>query len=213
MKRSIAAICLLLSSSLHAAGLEGFALLGGINWSATTAEVSGTTTNSLSGDLKGVGQQAITGSIGAEYNFSLSDTGLLGIGVMYDPSNRDIATGSFTDGAGYVVTLKADMESLWSVYVAPGFKLNDSTSFYAKVALTSGDVHVVIDNANPAENDHNQTRTFGGLGYGFGMRSLVGDKMFIGVEVMRTNYDTEGYQSLNYGNGTTTGSVLLGITF
>ena len=42
---------------------------------------------------------------------------------------------------------------------------------------------------------------------------MMKDGLFVAAEVLRTNYDDEGFESLNYGNGSTTGSLIIGLQF
>lgn len=211
MKRTLG-ICLLvfLPISLNAKDIGGASIYAGINWSATTVEVSGNTSADLPVDINGIGQQAITAQIGGDYMFTLGDDGVVIVGLSYDPSGYTIADGVITS-RGASTTLNAEIDSILSVYVAPGLKVNPSTALYAKLAYQEGDASAVVSGIN--FSDVNLSRTFSGLGYGFGIRTVLKDGLFAAAEVLRTNYDDEGFQSLNYGNGSTTGSLMIGLQF
>ena len=212
MKRTLG-FCLLvfLPISLNAKDIGGASIYAGINWSATTVEVSGTTRADEPVDINGIGQQAITAQIGGDYMFTPGDDGVVIVGLSYDPSGYTVADGTITSAGGALTTLNAEIDSILSVYVAPGLKVNPSTALYAKFAYQEGDASVVVSGINTS--DVNQSRTFSGLGYGFGIRTMLNDGLFAAAEVMRTNYDDEGFESLNYANGTTTGSLIIGLQF
>jgi len=212
MKRTLG-FCLLvfLPISLNAKDIGGASIYAGINWSATTVEVSGTTRANEPVDINGIGQQAITAQIGGDYMFTSGDDGVVIVGLSYDPSGYTVADGTITSAGGALTTLNAEIDSILSVYVAPGLKVNPSTALYAKLAYQEGDATVVVSGINTS--DVNQSRTFSGLGYGFGIRTMMKDGLFVAAEVLRTNYDDEGFESLNYGNGSTTGSLIIGLQF
>lgn len=212
MKRTLG-ICLLvfLPISLNAKDIGGASIYAGINWSATTVEVSGNTSADLPVDINGIGQQAITAQIGGDYMFTPGDDGVVIVGLSYDPSGYTVADGTITSTGGTSTTLNAEIDSILSVYVAPGLKVNPSTALYAKLAYQEGDASAVVSGIN--FSDVNLSRTFSGLGYGFGIRTVLKDGLFAAAEVLRTNYDDEGFESLNYGNGSTTGSLMIGLQF
>jgi len=212
MKRTLG-FCLLvfLPISLNAKDIGGASIYAGINWSATTVEVSGTTRANEPVDINGLGQQAISPSIGGDYMFTPGDSGVVIVGLSYDPSGYTVADGTITSEGGALTTLNAEVDSILNLYFAPGVRVNPSTALYAKFTYVEGDASVTVTGINT--NNINQSRTFAGLGYGFGIRTMMNDSLFMGAEVMRTNYDDEGFESLNYANGTTTGSLLIGLQF
>ena len=196
----------------YAEELGGLSIYAGINWSATTVEVSGTTRANETVNINGIGQQAIHGTIGFDYAFTPGDKGgLLMLGLSYDPNGYTVSDGTITSSGGSTTTLNAELDSILTLYVSPGVRVNPSTGLYAKFAYVQGDASVFITGINTSAV--NTTRTFAGLGYGFGIRTLMTDSVFVAAEVLRINYDTEGFESLNYGNGTTTGSLLIGLQF
>lgn len=203
--------CFFINGIASANEIGGGAIYLGLNWSSTTVEVSGTTRANEPVDINGIGQQAITAQIGGDYMFTPGNDGVVIVGLSYDPSGYTIADGTITSEGGALTTLNAEIDSVLSVYVAPGLKVNPSTVLYAKLAYQQGDATVVVSGINTS--DVNESRTFSGLGYGFGIRTMMKDGLFAAAEVLRTNYDDEGFESLNYGNGSTTGSLIIGLQF
>lgn len=206
-----AAFLPMLSGFSYAEELGGASIYAGINWSATTVEVSGTTRADEVVNVNGVGQQAIHGTVGFDHAYTPGDKGLLMVGLSYDPNGYTVSDGTINSAGGSATTLDAELDSILTLYVSPGVRVNPSTGLYAKFAYVSGDASVLVTGINTSSVNTN--RTFAGLGYGFGIRTLMTDSVFVAAEVLRTNYDTEGFESLNYGNGTTTGSLLIGLQF
>ena len=139
MKRTLG-FCLLvfLPISLNAKDIGGASIYAGINWSATTVEVSGTTRANEPVDINGIGQQAITAQIGGDYMFTSGDDGVVIVGLSYDPSGYTVADGTITSAGGALTTLNAEIDSILSVYVAPGLKVNPSTAFIRKTRISGG---------------------------------------------------------------------------
>lgn len=179
----------------------GPAIYGELNHSATTVELKSDDVT-----LSGVGKQSISGALGASYGFALSSTSVLLLGGTYDLSNAKFLEIS---GGGDSVTGK--IKQRWSLFVAPGFVVSPQTLLYGKLSYASG--KATLGASGAGIDLESSSERFRGVGYGAGIRTQINRNLFAGVEVTRVNYNDKGFDGVDVGTGTTTGSVQLGYRF
>jgi len=80
-------------------------------------------------------------------------------------------------------TLYAEAESdpPYEIYIAPGFKVNDSTLAFIKTSMTKAKGKLNIGGYELSDDDT-------AFGFGFGLRSYITDNVFFNSEVERTEF-------------------------
>ncbi len=203
------------TTSVKEAAFVGPAVRVGVSHSATTANVSVTQSgNHFSFD--GVGKQSIIPSLGASYTFKVSDSGYLTIGGDYYFSKVELFNMSVGVANSGSASLRVKQSNHIAVYVSPGYKLNEQTMLYGKLAWHQSKMKLHVS-ASAANGDTYERSLWNakvnGLGYGLGIKSFFDDKTFIAAEAERINYRTEDFFDLNTAYGTTSGTVYLGHKF
>lgn len=141
-------------------------------------------------------------SLQAAYSAALANHGVLGFGVTY--SFGDLKAGSI-DVGGRSVDFK--LKNMYSVYVEPGYVLNDSWLAYAKLGYYG------VRNGEESVDGVTASKTFGGLGYGVGMRTMLDKKLYLQIEFTQADYNRKTPDFGAYRSMTSTGSIGLGFKF
>jgi len=182
----------------QAKNFEGLSVGGSLNLASTTTEIL---YDKLS--LNGIGQQATNASLQVAYSFAASDVFLLSFGGTYNLG--DVDAGAITSG-GDIATLK--LQNGMSLYVEPGFMLNDKNLGYAKVSYNRG-------SAKGQGGATSITQDITGYGFGFGMRTLLSKNLFLQVEVDRIQFGSVPFAdtTTDYKSSATMGSLGIGYKF
>ena len=175
---------------------EGLSVYGALNHSSTTVDLKAD-----GAEFSGLGKQSISGALGGDYGLSLGSESVMLIG-----GTVDLTSPEFLEITSDGDALKGKFKQRWSLYVAPGLLVNPQTLLYAKLSYESGKAELSAAGEKVSE-------TFKGLGYGVGLRAMLKDNVFVGVEVSRINYNDKGFEGVNVGTGTTIGSVQIGYKF
>jgi opacity protein-like surface antigen len=142
------------------------------------------------------GQQSIGVKLQAGYGFDMGNDTVVLVGVGYNPT--DIKAGTANK-----VSLK--IQNSWSLSVAPGLKLNDSSLAYVKLSYEAGKFKSNGDSTNI-------NQSIKGFGYGIGLRTEINKTTFLETEIKQVNYNKFSYEkSADLTNSSTTGSV--GVVF
>jgi len=134
----------------------------------TTTEVMGT--GSDSGNGAGLGLQA-------QYSFALNPQWLLGIGLTI---------GNTQFKAGTVNAMDFSTHDRLSIDITPSYALSDSLLVFGKVSSLAAN-SMALTTATGLENSF----SLSGLGYGFGVRTMVDKNMFF-----QGTYDMNRYNDL-----------------
>lgn len=175
---------------------EGLSVYGSLNHSATTVEVE-----AAGAEFNGLGKQSINASIGADYGLKFGATSVILLGGTFDLNAPE-----FLEISGGGQSIKGEFKQRWSLYAAPGLVLTQQTLLYAKLSYDSGKAELSAGGQSLSEKYH-------GIGYGAGIRTQLSKNQFVGVEVLRVNYNDKGFSGVNVGTGTTIGSVQFGYKF
>lgn len=127
----------------QAKSFEGFYGEAGIGYGSFTSSFSG-------GNLSGTGTggvkvpytipdtkiNSIIGTIGAGYNFALSNEYVLGVGASYAPSRSSSQSvipviGGVNQPPGY-----GAVQNIYSIYLSPGYAIDSNSLVYAKVGYS-----------------------------------------------------------------------------
>ena len=204
---SILATFILLSLNV-AANASGFGL--GISISSNTLDTAGKEDVDSNGTIdatKNVSDNIMIGSIFGEY----SATGINGsklaltIGVDYIPFDADIDKRSITqsslkakaDGAASTGTnsVSATVEDHYTVYLQPGFMINDSTTVYGTIGFSNATVNG--KSVSLTHTDINKSQDLDGTVLGAGMKTVKDNGLFIKLDYKETSYDSVSFTTSN----------------
>lgn len=158
-----------LSSNVMAGDFEGWS--AGINLGSTKA-------NSKLVDPAGpfdgyVKKTNTTATIFGQYGQSISENGLLTVGASYDV--RSLKT---------MDDIK--QKNHYSVYLAPGYKLDQATLIYGKVGYHAATLQA---------DDGSLSLTTNGVGYGAGVRYKLDKEFFVQAELEKINYSKKTFNT------------------
>ena len=182
----------------------------GISISSNSLDTAGKEDVDSNGTIdakKTVSDDIMIGSIFGEY----SATGINGsklamtIGVDYIPFDADIDKRSITqstlgakaDGAASSGTnsVEATVEDHYTVYLQPGYMINDSTMLYGTVGFANASINgksVSISHTNISKS-----QDLDGTVFGAGIKTVRDNGLFIKLDYKETSYDTVSFTTSN----------------
>lgn len=191
--------------ALLAIGISPYAFADKFNGASVSVngEFSSTTAKIKSDDntLEGLGRQNGNLAIVADYAFALNNKFVLLAGGRYALFENEIAKYKSDDGSA-----KVKSKNHYSLFVAPGYKINQDTLAYVKASFESAKGTV-------SGTDDDLSRRYNGFALGVGLRSYMTDQVFVNVEASRTFYNTESFSGASTDTGTTTASFGAGYSF
>lgn len=150
-------------------------------------------------DLDGLGQHSVGVSLQAAYGFELTPSSVLNIGTTY--SLTEAKAGHVKDTN--TVTFKG--KNATSVYFEPGLLINDKTLAYGKVSYET--VKMTADGGNGDKN-------INGVGYGFGIRTMLDKAWTLQAEIKHVTYGSEKLdRTTDFKTTATVGTVGVGYKF
>ena len=136
----------------------------------------------------------------AAYTFGGSGNGFFGLGATYIPFKAEIATASGgksgQDGSS-TNSGKAEIKDYYTVYVQPGYAVNNTSAIYAKVLYASAKLDV--SGATSSSKDLN------GWGGGIGLKTFLDKNLFVQTELNYTEFDSVTVTGTGNLAGTVTG--------
>ena len=168
---AIAAACST-SAFAQVSNFEGFS-------AATNLTYSNASVSSSSQKFK---DKSAGANLQAAYGFALDANTVLSLGATYSLNNAK--AGDYTNDDTTTGSLK--LKKQISYYVEPGYLLNSSTLVYGKVSYDTATLNA-IEAAGTYKFDVN------GIGYGFGIRSMIDKNIFVQVEAKRTSFGKESF--------------------
>ncbi|APW42667.1 outer membrane protein [Rhodoferax saidenbachensis] len=131
-----------------------------------------------------------------QYNFSIGDKFVLGTGASMGHGMLLVATFIPT---GEAIKLK----DTYSIYLAPGVAIGDSTLLYAKLAAVS------------AKTTFAEGSNISGTGYGVGIQYFANQNVFYQVEFLQNKYEEKAhsYVGYNFVDTYTTNALLVGVGY
>ena len=172
----VCAFVALLSTNAHAqrAMFEGLSIGTNAEFKSTTSDLSAAGAPTI-----GYGQQNNGLAVSADYGMSISDRAVLMFGGKVDLSDTTIIK---VDSNGLSVNLKE--KNHYSLFIAPGVLLNNTTLGYLKLSYESSDAAIVASGLSASEK-------YSGVGYGAGLRAQLSGRWFANIEAMRIVYDSK----------------------
>jgi opacity protein-like surface antigen len=199
--KKIALVAAIVASSSAAMAGEGF-------YAAVGAGAVGTSVDRTefgAADMN-LGQTNTVGVIDAGYAMKMGSNWDLGFGASYDMGT--INAGHYTDtsvspNTGLTVTAK----NHYSVYVQPSFNLSATTAVFGKIGFNSIAAEVVDADGK------NDSLSFQGLGYGFGVKTMASKNVYVQAEVLWVDYKAISDAVDSNKLKTTTGLFSIGYQF
>ena len=142
-----------------------------------------------------IGGNDIGFGLDLSYAFAIDNNFLIGLGFTYGLNDTD---------AGTVASiLKFKIEDQRSVYIQPTYAFNNSFAAYGKIGYHEMDgkatltQNLFINNQAYGLAAGSASAEFKGIGYGFGLKGLINQNVYIQAEVQYVDYDSEGGGSAN----------------
>ena len=142
-----------------------------------------------------IGGNDIGFGLDLSYAFAIDNNFLIGLGFTYGLNDTD---------AGTVASiLKFKIEDQRSVYIQPTYAFNNSFAAYGKIGYHEMDgkatltQNLFINNQAYGLAAGSASGEFKGIGYGFGLKGLINQNVYIQAEVQYVDYDSEGGGSAN----------------
>ncbi len=143
------------------------------------------------------GQQSIGLKLHGGYGFDMGNDTVVLVGLDYNPT--EIKSGSLDQ-------VTAKIKNSWSLSVAPGMKLNDSSLAYVKLSYEAGKFIAKSTTSSSEES-------ISGFGYGVGLRTEINKTTFLETEVKQVNYKKFTNDGSDITNSSTVGSIGLVFKF
>lgn len=155
--------------------------------------------------LDGIGQQSFGTSLQAAYGFALSNDTVVSVGGTY-ALTKDKSGNLEMDGDQVQFKNKNQM----SLYVEPGYLVSNTTLAYGKVSYESAKMTVAVAGSEGGSQKVN------GLGFGFGIRTMLDKNLSLQAEVKQVKYGAENFDddgSAKFKTSATVGTIGLGYKF
>jgi len=148
-----------------------------------------------------LGEASHQASLQAAYGLALGRRSVLGLGLTLGLGEQK--GGSLPLGGS---ELSFRMLEMYSLYAEPGHALGESSLLYGKLVYLG---------ARGEESYAGETfsKTFAGIGYGAGVRTLLGERLYLQVEFVHADYEWKTARSGAFRPVSTTGSIGLGWRF
>jgi hypothetical protein len=200
MKKIITAAALAViatGASAQASNFEGFSAGLNLNTVSTNSKI---TEPGLV--LDGIGQQSWNGGIQGAYGFVASPTTVVSVGVTYALGKSK--AGAINENSG---NASFEAKNQLSVYVEPGFLINNSTLVYGKLSYEKAKIDAAADGSSTLSKSVN------GTGFGFGARTMINKTTYLQVEIKQINYGSARFDASEFKTKATVGTVGVGMKF
>lgn len=187
------------TAGAQTANFEGFS--GALNLNTVSTNTKITADGGTAFD--GIGQQSWNGSVQVAYGFALSPSSVVSVGGTYALGNSKGGSIGMGDGSAEI-----KVKNAYSVYVEPGFLLNDKTLAYGKLSYQAAKGALAVT------GESEESKSIKGTGVGVGVRTMLDKTSFIQVE-----FNQVGYGSVDIANAgslkpkATVGTIGFGMKF
>lgn len=157
----------------QAKNFEGFSLYGGVNLANSTLEQNpknGFSNASVTSSSSNFGLQA-------QYTLAVGNSVAVGFGAS-------MGLGDLVFGRWVASGIDIKLKDTSSIYVAPGYAINDTTLLYGKIASVTG---AAADTTSVS---------LSGLGYGVGAQIMMNKNTFYQFEWMQSNYSDKDFPTV-----------------
>jgi opacity protein-like surface antigen len=148
------------------------------------------------------------------YSIPINNNFLIGIGITHALNDTD--AGKFLD------VLKFKAKDHQSIYIQPTYAFNDNFAGFVKLShhRTKGTISLTEDVELPLGNTiaaDTASEKFKGTGYGFGLKGIVSQNIYLQAEVNYIDYKSKGGGSIddvvNFNPETVSGVISIGYKF
>lgn len=175
---------------------SGWSLGANLNATTTWTEFTG------GGSSAKMSDSAQNLSLQAAYGLTLGHHGVLSFGLTYGLG--ELKAGSTTAGGRNV---EFRLKDLYSVYLEPGYAISPNWLAYAKLGYYG------VRAGEESVDGVTASKTFGGLGYGLGVRTMLDRNLYLQIEYTQADYNRKTPDFGTYRPMTATGSIGLGLKF
>lgn len=202
-KKILTTVVTIMASSLSFAGtFDGpyiQAAFGVVN-KQIKAQQSGTDSGSWSEGWNSVSSSNAAGQVALGYSYNPLSLFNIAANLYYDISSQD--GGQYATSQPYTMTPK--LKNVWGISIEPGAYLANKTLGYVKLGWTNGTTSVRV--TDDGSQTGNMRKNVNGFLYGIGIKRLLTDNIFIGVEFSQSQFNqaSSTYPSLAGGNFTET---------
>ena len=191
----------------HASDFAGGNVWLGIDYVSGFSEMTIVDSDGIVSSLS-MGEKSEGFILGADYGFgfgSYNDVVIL-VGASFR-SKSSLGELSVDD-----LSFSFDVDPSYTIHIAPGIKINESTLAYAKLAISEVEIEGSVKLAGATEftalkkNERSNS-------LGFGIRSFYNDEMFINLEIMNEEYNYSGLDDASFDFPMTRATLSFGINF
>jgi len=173
--------------------INGSYVGGSVNTSVSTTSIgSGDNTTVIGGDIS--------------YTFPVDNNFFIALGATYDFGKTK--AGSLKDDED---SLTFSLDKHYSYYIQPGYAVNNNTAVFAKLGYNEAEGKLAV--TTTGNYGASFTKDFSGWGYGFGIKSLLSNNVFIQAEAGYVKYDTEKSGTVSFKPEVVTGTISVGYKF
>jgi opacity protein-like surface antigen len=212
MKKTAIALALLASASLAQAqskNFEGFYLGAAVNLQSTSVDVTNNGWSDTGIDGAGAydssrigGKNNVIPSLDLSYTLAVDSKWLITFGGTYDLSKNKLGTSHVSSFDAEEETIgiygvKGKQKGHYSIYVAPGYLVTNSTMVYAKFAHHQSKIDYEVGGIEAASDGslavggEGFSEKYKGMGYGVGLKTQLTDKVFAFAEVQQVTYKSK----------------------
>jgi opacity protein-like surface antigen len=186
-------------ASAQASNFEGFSAGLNLNTVASNTKFAFDTIS-----LDGIGQQSWNGALQGAYGFVTSPSTVVSVGVTYGLGKSK--AGALVDSVG---SANFEVKNQLSVYVEPGFLINNSTLIYGKMSYEKAKIDSF------ASDDETISKSINGTGFGFGARTMIAKTAYIQVEIKQIGYGSAKFDGTDtaFKTKSAVGTVGIGMKF
>ena len=187
------------------------AVTGGKVSSTTKVNYNDGAGGSAEAHVADIGGNDIGFGLDLSYAFAIDNNFLIGLGFTYGLNDTD---------AGTVASiLKFKIEDQRSVYIQPTYAFNNSFAAYGKIGYHEMDgkatltQNLFINNQNYGLAAGSASGEFKGIGYGFGLKGLINQNVYIQAEAGLIQYDKETKSDIGFEPEVVLGTISVGYKF
>jgi opacity protein-like surface antigen len=174
---------------------DGWSLGLNVNRATTATQFGGAGITSTMGDTDA------NSSLEASYGFAIGERYKLGLGMTLGMG--DLRAGTLSLGGS---DLSFRLRNMYSLYAEPGYALGEGTLLYGKLSYLGG-------RGEESYGGEIFGKTYAGLGLGAGMRTMLGERLYLQVELLYGDYEWKTARTGAFRPTSTTGSLGLGWRF
>jgi len=200
MKKSVVSAALAFGLAVPPAGAQlspfsGWSLGLNLNRATTATQFGGAGVTSTMGDTD------VNGSLQASYGFALGSRYQLGLGLTMGMGDQKAGSLSL---AGSELSFK--LRDMYALYAEPGYTVSHSTLLYGKLSYLGG-------RGEESYAGELFGKTYAGLGFGAGVRTMLGERLYLQMELLYGDYEWKTARTGAFRPSSTTGSIGLGWRF